>query len=145
MEISGGSNRFALRWARGITGRDRILVFNHCYHGTVDETFVQLRDGRAAHRPGLIGQSVDLTRHSKVVEFNDIDALEGALRDGDIAAVLCEPALTNIGIVLPETGFHEALRALTRKHGTLLIIDETHTISAGPGGYTRGTDCSPTC
>jgi glutamate-1-semialdehyde 2,1-aminomutase len=131
------ANRFALRWARGITAREKILVFNHCYHGAVDDTFVRLQAGSVVHRPGLIGQSADLTRTTKVVEFNDLEALSAALRDGDVAAVLCEPALTNIGIVLPEPGFHSALRSLTRAHGTLLIIDETHTISAGPGGYTR--------
>jgi glutamate-1-semialdehyde 2,1-aminomutase len=137
------ANRFALRWARGITGRDKILVFNHSYHGAVDETFVRLRDGAAVHRPGLIGQSIDLTRTTKVVEFNDLEALNAALRDSDVAAVLCEPALTNIGIVLPEPGFHEALRSLTRAYGTLLIIDETHTISAGPGGYTKAHGLQP--
>jgi glutamate-1-semialdehyde 2,1-aminomutase len=137
------ANRFALRWARGITGRDKIVVFNHCYHGAVDETFAWLRDGAVVHRPGLIGQRPELIGATKVVEFNDLDGLDAALRQGDVAAVLCEPALTNIGIVLPEPGFHEALRSLTLAYGTLLIIDETHTISAGPGGYSRAHDLKP--
>ncbi|TCO83121.1 glutamate-1-semialdehyde 2,1-aminomutase [Plasticicumulans lactativorans] len=137
------ANRFALRVARAVTGRPRILVFNGCYHGAVDETFVRLRDGRAVHRPGLLGQAADLTTLARVVEFNDLDALEAALRDGDVAAVITEPALTNIGIVLPEPGFHAGLRALTRRYGTLLLIDETHTISTGYGGYTRTHGLEP--
>jgi glutamate-1-semialdehyde 2,1-aminomutase len=137
------ANRFALRWARGLTGREKILVFNGCYHGAVEETFVRLHDGKTVPRPGLVGQVIDLTRTSRVVEFNDFEALEQALHPGDIAAVLAEPALTNTGIVLPEPGFHDALRSLTRAYGTLLIIDETHTISAGPGGCTRSLGLQP--
>src|SRR5215475_1040263 len=128
------ANRFVLRLARWLTGRPKILVFNGCYHGTVDETFVRLRDGRPIHRPGLVGQAADLTANTKVVEFNDISALEAALAPGDVACVITEPALTNIGMVLPQPGFHDALRALTRRAGTLLVIDETHAISTGPGG-----------
>ncbi len=131
------ANRFALRVARAVTGRPKILVFNGCYHGTVDETFVRLIDGRPLHRPGLLGQFVDLTAGTRVVEFNDIPALEAALAAGDVACVITEPVLTNCAMVLPEPGFHAALRDLTRRHGTLLLIDETHTISTGPGGYTR--------
>jgi glutamate-1-semialdehyde 2,1-aminomutase len=137
------ANRFAMRWARGLTAREKILVFNGCYHGAVDETFVRLRDGQAVPRPGLIGQAVDPTRLTRVAEFNDLDGLEQALKPGDVAAVITEPALTNTGIVLPEPGFHEAMRALTRAYGTLLIIDETHTISAGPGGCTRAFGLQP--
>jgi glutamate-1-semialdehyde 2,1-aminomutase len=137
------ANRFVLRWARAITGRSKILVFNGCYHGTVDETFVRLRNGKAVHRPGLIGQAIDLTAHTEVVEFNDLPALEQALAPGDIACVITEPALTNVGMVLPQPGFHDALRELTRRAGTLLVIDETHSISTGPGGYTRAFDLSP--
>jgi len=137
------ANRFVLRWARGITGRKKILVFNGCYHGTVDETNLRLETGRPVHRPGLIGQTVDLTETTAVVEFNDLDALEGELRSGDIACVITEPALTNIGMVLPEPGFHDGLRRLTRQYGTLLVIDETHTISTGPGGYTRAHGLEP--
>lgn len=137
------ANRFVLRWARGITGRNKILVFNGCYHGTVDETNVRLANGRPIHRPGLIGQAVDLTANTAVVEFNDLDGLERALKAGDIACVITEPALTNIGMVLPEPGFHDGLRRLTRRYGTLLAIDETHTISTGPGGYTRAHGLEP--
>src|SRR5262249_4958766 len=131
------------RLARQITGRLLILVFNWCYHGTVDETFVTLANGVAASRPGNVGPAVDPSLTTRVVEFNDVPALERALAPGDVACVLAEPALTNIGIVHPEPGFHAALREITRRSGTLLIIDETHTISAGPGGYTRAHDLEP--
>jgi glutamate-1-semialdehyde 2,1-aminomutase len=131
------ANRFVIRWCRGITKRDKVLVFHGCYHGSCDDTFVRLKDGKPVHRPGLIGQVYDLTAHTKVVEFNDLDALEAALKDRDVACVITEPALTNIGMVLPQPGYLEALRELTRKYGTLLVIDETHTISTGYGGYTR--------
>ena len=137
------ANRFVLRWARAITGRKVILVFDGCYHGTVDETLVRLRDGHTVHRPGLIGQARNLTQHSRVVPFNDLAALEAALAPGDVAAVLCEPALTNIGMVLPAPGFMARLRELTRQAGSLLIVDETHTLSTGPGGCTRAWGLEP--
>lgn len=137
------ANRFVLRWARAITGRKVILVFDGCYHGTVDETMVRYRDGYTVHRPGLIGQARNLTQHTRVVPFNDPAALEQALARGDVAAVLCEPALTNIGMVLPEPGFLDRLRELTRQYGSLLIVDETHTISTGPGGCTRAWHLKP--
>jgi glutamate-1-semialdehyde 2,1-aminomutase len=131
------ANRFALRIARQITGRPKVLVFNWCYHGTVDETFATLdADGAVHARPGSVGPQVDPALTTDVVEFNDLPAVERALAGGDIACVLTEPALTNIGIVLPDPGFHDGLRELTRAAGTLLIIDETHTLCAGPGGYT---------
>jgi glutamate-1-semialdehyde 2,1-aminomutase len=137
------ANRFAIRMARQITGRPRILIFNWCYHGTVDETFAVLSEGHVVARPGNVGPPVELDRTTRVVEFNDVAALEEALAHEDVACVLAEPAMTNIGIVLPETGFHDALRDLTRRHGTLLIIDETHTISTGYGGYTREHGLDP--
>jgi glutamate-1-semialdehyde 2,1-aminomutase len=137
------ANRFAIRLARAITGRPRILVFNWCYHGTVDETFATLKDGRVVARDGNVGPPVDPAITTRVVEFNDFPALETALAQGDVACVLAEPALTNVGIVHPEPGFHAALRELTRRAGTLLIIDETHTICAGPGGYTRAHGLEP--
>jgi len=138
------ANRFAIRLARQITGRPKILVFNWCYHGTVDETFITLdSDGKAGPRPGNIGPPVDPAVTTKVVEFNDVDALEAALVSGDVACVLAEPAMTNVGIVHPQAGFHQALRELTREYGTLLIIDETHTICAGPGGLTRAESLEP--
>lgn len=130
------ANRFAIRIARQITKRSKILVFNWCYHGTVDETFANLRDGQVVPRRGNFGPPVDPSVTTKVVEFNDVKALEAALSDESVAAVLAEPVMTNIGIVHPESGFHAKLRELTQKHGTLLIIDETHTICTGPGGYT---------
>ncbi|HEY8258322.1 MAG TPA: aspartate aminotransferase family protein [Gemmatimonadales bacterium] len=137
------ANRFAIRLARHITRRPMIVVFNWCYHGTVDETFATLKDGRTVARAGNIGPPVDPAVTTRVVEFNDVAALEAALSPGDVACVLAEPALTNIGIVLPDPDFHRALRELTRRTGTLLIIDETHTISAGPGGYTRAHRLEP--
>jgi len=138
------SNRFVIRIARQITGRPKVLVFNWCYHGTVDETFATLGpDGRVGPRPGNVGPPVNPAITTRVVEFNDLAALERELASGDVACVLAEPAMTNIGIVLPEPGFHAALRSLTRKYGTLLVIDETHTISAGPGGCTRAWGLEP--
>src|SRR6266581_3758970 len=138
------ANRFSIRLARQITGRPKILVFNWCYHGSVDETFITLRpDGTTGARRGNVGPPVDPSVTTRVVEFNDVPALEQALAHGDVACVLAEPALTNVGIVHPIPGYHHALRELTRKYGTLLIIDETHTICAGPGGYTRAEALDP--
>jgi glutamate-1-semialdehyde 2,1-aminomutase len=137
------ANRFSIRLARQITGRPKILVHNYCYHGSVDETFITLKDGVAGPRHGNIGPPVNPVVTTKVVEFNDVPALEAALAPGDVACVLAEPALTNIGIVHPEPGYHDALRELTRRTGTLLILDETHTISAGPGGFTRAHGLRP--
>jgi glutamate-1-semialdehyde 2,1-aminomutase len=137
------ANRFSIRLARHITARPKILVFNWCYHGTVDETFITLEGGVSQARRGNIGPPVDPAVTTKVVEFNDLEALEKALQPRDVACVLAEPALTNVGIVHPVPGFHKALREITRKYGTLLIIDETHTICAGPGGYTRAENLQP--
>ena len=137
------ANRFSIRLARHITGRSKILVFNWCYHGTVDESFITLHDGVAEARRGNIGPPVDPPVTTKVVEFNDADALEEALKPGDVACVLAEPVMTNVGIVHPQPGYHEAMRDITRKYGTLLIIDETHTICAGPGGYSRAQNLQP--
>jgi len=138
------ANRFAIRLARQITHRSKILVFNCCYHGTVDETIATLdAAGRVVPREGNLGPPVPLDETTRVVEWNDADALERELAHGDVACVLAEPALTNIGIVLPEPGFHDVLRECTRRHGTLLIIDETHTLCAGAGGYTRAHGLEP--
>ena len=137
------ANRFAIRLAREITERPKILVFDYCYHGTVDETFATLDGDRVVARPGNVGPPVDLALTTRVVQWNDAGALEQALAPGDVACVLAEPALTNIGIVLPEPGFHDALRELTHRTGTLLIIDETHTFSAGPGGCTAAWGLEP--
>jgi glutamate-1-semialdehyde 2,1-aminomutase len=137
------ANRAALRWCRAITGRKKILVFNGCYHGAVDETFVSLENGEQRSDPALIGEPRDLNELTRVVEFNDISALEAALAPGDVACVLAEPVMTNIGMVLPEAGFHEALRAATRRTGTLLVMDETHCLSSGPGGYSGAHGLEP--
>lgn len=131
------ANRFALKVARAVTERRKIIVFNGAYHGTVDETMVKLRNGRTVPRPGLVGMAADPASETIAVEFNDLAALEAALCEMDVAAVIAEPVMTNACMVLPEPGFHEALRRLTRATGTLLILDETHTISSGLGGYTR--------
>jgi glutamate-1-semialdehyde 2,1-aminomutase len=137
------ANRFALRVARAVTSRDRILVFNGCYHGAVEETMVCLVDGEPVNRPGLAGEFRDLTARTEIVEFNDVRALEAALAARDVACVITEPVLTNCCMVPPQPGFHDALRRLTRDTGTLLLIDETHTISTGPGGYTARHGLEP--
>ena len=138
------ANRFVIRWARALTGRSKIAVHNWCYHGTVDETFAALDDdGNVVSREGNTGAPVPLDETTRVVEINDLAGLEAALAHGDVAACLFEPALTNIGIVLPEPGYHEGVRELCTKYGTLLIIDETHTISAGPGGCTKAWNLRP--
>jgi glutamate-1-semialdehyde 2,1-aminomutase len=138
------ANRFAVRMARHITGRPRILVFNYCYHGSVDETFITLdAEGTPGARRGNLGPPVNPLETTKVIEFNDIPALETALSARDVACVLAEPVMTNIGIIHPDPGYHAALREITRRHGTTLIIDETHTICAGPGGYTGANGLQP--
>ena len=138
------ANRFSLRLARHITGRSKVVVHDHCYHGSVDETFAVLDDGgRVRARHGSIGPGVDVAVTTRVVDYNDVDGLARALADRDVAAVLIEPALTNVGIVLPAPGYLDAVRALTRETGTILIIDETHTICAGPGGATGAWDLEP--
>jgi glutamate-1-semialdehyde 2,1-aminomutase len=138
------ANRAVLRHARAITGRPRILVFNHGYHGTVDETMVVMGEGgRTLPRPGQVGRIHDVAASTVVVEFNDLPALESALACGDIACVLAEPVMTNAGMVLPQPGFLEALRAACTRQGTLLVIDETHTLSSGRGGYARTHGLAP--
>src|SRR5512143_612686 len=138
------ANRFAIRMARHITGRPKILVFNYCYHGSVDETFISLdEDGVPGPRRGNLGPPVNPLDTTKVIEFNDIPALETSLLAGDVAAVLAEPVMTNIGIIHPDPGFHQAMREITRRTGTLLILDETHTLCAGPGGYTGKAGLQP--
>ncbi|MBO3741187.1 transaminase [Actinoplanes flavus] len=131
------ANRWAIRLLRAVTGRSKILVNSYCYHGSVDESLIVVGpDGRGVSREGNVGAPVDVTMTSRVAEFNDLAGLERELAYGDVAAVLMEPALTNIGIVLPEDGYLAGVRELTRRYGTYLIHDETHTFSAGPGGAT---------
>ena len=137
------ANRAVIRWCRAITGRTKILVFNHCYHGCVDDTFITADHGRVKMVDGLVGEPRDLTTFTKVIEFNDVAALEAALKDEDVACVLAEPVMTNIGMVLPQPGFLESLGTLTKQTGTLLILDETHTLSTGPGGYAKEHNIVP--
>ena len=137
------ANRWVLRMARALTRRPRILVNSYSYHGSVDESFIVTSPDGPRSRGGNVGPAYDVTQTSRVVEFNDLDALERELAHGDVAAVLMEPALTNMGIVLPEPGYLEGVRSLTRAAGTLLINDETHTVSAGPGGCTAAWDLQP--
>ncbi|MED7821867.1 transaminase [Streptomyces chiangmaiensis] len=138
------ANRWAIRLARAVTGRPKILVNSYSYHGSVDESLIVVGpDGRGTARPGNVGAPCDVTLTSRVAEFNDLDQLERELAHGDVAAVLMEPALTNIGIVLPEPGYLEGVRELTRRSGALLINDETHTFSAGPGGCTAAWGLEP--
>ncbi len=137
------ANRWAIRLARQLTRRNKILVYSYCYHGSVDEAFIVATPDGATSREGNVGAPVDPRLTTRVVEFNDADALDRELAHGDVAAVLMEPALTNIGIVLPEPGYLDAVRSLTRQHGSLLINDETHTFSAGPGGCTQAWHLEP--
>jgi len=138
------ANRFTIRMARHITGRPKILVFNYCYHGSVDETFITLdEEGTPGSRHGNLGPPVNPVETTKVIEFNDIPALETSLAAKDVAVVLAEPVMTNIGIIHPDPGYHEALREITRRTGTLLIIDETHTLCTSPGGYTSKYGLQP--
>jgi len=137
------ANRYSIKIARMATGRKKILVVDGCYHGSVDEALVSLENGRVVPRKGNLGAPIDPAVTTKVVEFNDIEALERALRPQDVACVLIEPAMTNHGIILPDPGYHEALRELTLKYGTLLIDDETHTLCCGVGGYTREYGLDP--
>jgi glutamate-1-semialdehyde 2,1-aminomutase len=131
------ANRGAIRIARMITGRDKVLVFSGCYHGGIDEAHVELRDGRMQMRNMIHPNGVDHVRLSKVIEFNDSGALQEALASEDIACILMEPLMTNFGMIPVAEGFHDIVREATRRTGTVLIIDETHTLSCGPGGYTK--------
>ncbi|MCM4082604.1 transaminase [Paractinoplanes hotanensis] len=138
------ANRWAIRLLRAVTGRPKILVNSYCYHGSVDESLIVVGpDGHGVSREGNVGAPVDVTATSRVAEFNDLAGLERELAHGDVAAVLMEPALTNIGIVLPEPGYLAGVRELTRRYGAYLINDETHTFSAGPGGATAAWELSP--
>ena len=138
------ANRHVLRYCRLITGKSKIIVIDRCYHGSVDETFATLDDaGHTVAREGNLGAPVALDQTTRVVEFNDLAAMEAALAKGDVAAILMEPAMTNVGIVLPEEGYLYAVEKLAKKYGALLIIDETHTISVGAGGMTADLGLKP--
>jgi len=142
-QTASDANRSVIRWARAITGRPAILVFDQCYHGMVDDAFVRIEGNRAVNRPGLLGQAADLSAYTRCVEFNDLPALEVALHERDVALVLAEPVMTNAGMVLPEAGFLESLHELARRHQTLVAMDETHTLSSGVGGYCRVAGLEP--
>lgn len=137
------ANRAIIRWARAVTGKSVIVVFDGCYHGMVEDCFVELRHGRTRPDAGLIGQVFDMTRTTRAVPFNDIGALEAALAQGDVAAVLAEPAMTNCGMIIPDMDFWKRAQALAKKAGALLILDETHTLSTGPGGATKAWGLAP--
>ena len=138
------ANRHVIRYSRMITGRSKIVVIDRCYHGSVDESFATLDTaGKTVAREGNIGAPIALDQTTRVVEFNDIAGMEKALAHGDVAAILMEPAMTNVGIVLPQVGYLEAVQILAKKYGTILIIDETHTISVGPGGMTTDRGLKP--
>lgn len=137
------ANRGAIRIARMITRRDKVLVFSGCYHGGVEEAHVELHDGRLRMRNMIHPNGVDHSRVTKVVQFNDVEALEEALAPGDVACVVTEPLMTNFGVIPVADGFHDAVREITRRTGTVLVIDETHTLSCGPGGYTALNGLEP--
>ncbi len=137
------ANRFVLRWARAVTGRKKVLVFDGCYHGTVDDTMLDTIDGKVVNRQSLLGQVQDLTQNSTSVPFNDLTAVENALKTNEFAALLTEPALTNCGMILPNDGFIQGLREITLKYNTLLILDETHTISTARGGWAKANNVVP--
>ncbi|MSX23734.1 MAG: aminotransferase class III-fold pyridoxal phosphate-dependent enzyme, partial [Actinobacteria bacterium] len=138
------ANRHVIRYSRMITGRTKIIVIDRCYHGSVDETFATIdSSGNTVAREGNIGAPVSMDITTRVVEFNDLVGMERALENGDVAAILMEPAMTNVGIVLPKAGYLDAVQKLAKKYGTILIIDETHTISVGPGGMTADLGLKP--
>ncbi len=137
------ANRFVLRFARHLTGRPKVAVMDWCYHGTVDETLAVLDGDRVVPRPGALGPQVDVALTTRVAPFNDVDALEAVLAHGDVAALLMEPALTNIGMILPDEGYLDRVRELCRAHDVLWVVDETHTLCAGPGGATGAWGLEP--
>ena len=138
------ANRHVIRYSRLITGKKKVIVIDRCYHGSVDETFATLDDyGNTITREGNIGAPVPLDVTTKVVEFNDLASMEEVLKEGDVAAILMEPAMTNVGIVLPDDGYLYAVGRLAQKYGAMWIIDETHTISVGPGGMTKELGLKP--
>lgn len=137
------ANRALIRWARAVTGKPVIVVFDGCYHGMVEDCFVELRHGRTRPDAGLIGQVFDMTRTTRAVQFNDVGALEAALSQGDVAAILAEPAMTNCGMILPEEKFWKRAQTHAKTAGALLILDETHTLSTSPGGATKAWGLAP--
>ena len=138
------ANRHVIRYSRLITKKSKIVVIDRCYHGSVDETFATLdASGKTVSREGNIGAPIELDKTTRVVPFNDLDAMKKALQQNDVAAILMEPAMTNVGIVLPVDGYLKAVEKLAKQFGAKLIIDETHTISVGPGGMTAQLELQP--
>ena len=137
------ANRFSIRIAREITQRSKILVYHYCYHGTVDETFATVENGVVGPRRGNIGPPVNPAETTRIVEFNDLNALEDALKHNDVACILAEPAMTNVGIILPDKEYWKQAQQLAKRYGSLFIADETHTICAGPGGCTAEWKLEP--
>ncbi len=137
------ANRFSIRIAREITQRSKILVYHYCYHGTVDETFATVHNGVVGPRRGNIGPPVDPVETTRVVEFNDLNALEDELKHNDVACILAEPAMTNVGIILPDADYWKNAQQLAKRYGSLFIADETHSICAGPGGCTAEWKLEP--
>jgi glutamate-1-semialdehyde 2,1-aminomutase len=137
------ANRFSIRIAREITQHSKILVYHYCYHGTVDESFATLENGTVGPRRGNIGPPVNPAETTRVVEFNDLNALEDALKHNDVACILAEPAMTNVGIILPDEGYWQQAQQIAKRYGSLFIADETHTICAGPGGCTAAWKLEP--
>ena len=138
------ANRHVIRYSRLITKKSKIIVIDRCYHGSVDETFATLdASGKTVSREGNIGAPIELDKTTRVVPFNDLDAMKKALQKNDVAAILMEPAMTNVGIVLPVEGYLKAVEKLAKEFGAKLIIDETHTISVGPGGMTAQLGLQP--
>jgi len=138
------ANRHAIRYSRLVTGKRKIIVIDQCYHGSVDETFATLdASGNTIMREGNVGAPVDLDSTTRVVEFNDLVSMQNALKHNDVAAIIMEPAMTNVGIVLPESGYLQSVAELARKNSVIWIVDETHTISVGPGGMTAELGLRP--
>jgi glutamate-1-semialdehyde aminotransferase len=135
------ANTEIIRIARHVTGRDVVVVFDGKYHGHVDATLLVLEGGRVV--PEYEGLPRGLEKTTRIVRFNDLDALQRALAPGDVAIVVSEPALTNAGFIVPEPGFHTALREATAESGTLLAIDETHTLVTAYAGLTNSWGLKP--
>jgi glutamate-1-semialdehyde 2,1-aminomutase len=135
------ANTEAIRVARAVTGRSAVLMFDGKYHGHADELLGELEAGRVA--PQGLGVPLDATRHVRLVQYNDLEAVDRELRRGDVACVLAEAAVTNTGVIQPAQGFHAGLRQLASDSGALLVLDETHTLVAGPGGLTARWGLQP--
>ncbi len=138
------ANRFVIRISRALTGRPKVLVVRHCYHGSVEESMTKLVDGRPRPRARWdVNPGVDCEQTVRIVEFNDLDDVEREIAHEDVAVVMMEPVMTNCGMVMPAEGYLEHVQALCRKHGSYFLLDETHTFSTGWGGYTGAHGLDP--